>query len=287
MLSNELTHHHVALNDTELHYVSAGSHGSPILLVHGFPETSQAFHELMPLLAVSHRVFAVDLRGFGDSSHADVDYSSASSAEDLHQLIGRLGLGPVHVTTQDISGGATFRLAASHPEDLLSVTAVETGLAGFGFERLAGTWYIRVLITPGVPEMLLRGRERALVDWVFDKMTSVRDAVSDEDRAEFARAYGVAGGWRGAAGLYASALAEGDELRSLATASPIRVPVLAIGTSGGSFTADAFDQVSVAPVRREVIEGVGHYVALESPGRLATAILSFLDSLTREEATGD
>lgn len=279
MLSNELAHHSATVNGADLHYVSAGSAGSPILLVHGFPETSRAFHKVIPLLAASHRVFAVDLRGFGDSSHGEGDYSSATSAEDLHQLIGQLGVGPVNITTQDISGGSVFRLAASHPEDLLSVTAIETGLAGFGFERLAGTWYIRVLVTPGIPEIFLDGRERELVDWIFDRMTADAESVSAEDRATFARAYGVPGGWRGASGLYASALAEGEELRALADASPIRVPVLAIGASGGSFTADAFDQVSATPSRRVLLEGVGHYVALESPERLASAILDFVDDL--------
>ncbi|OYV64402.1 MAG: hypothetical protein B7X07_06505, partial [Actinobacteria bacterium 21-64-8] len=53
------------VNGATIHYVSAGSVGSPILLVHGFPETWWTFHKLIPLLAVSHRVFAVDLRGFG------------------------------------------------------------------------------------------------------------------------------------------------------------------------------------------------------------------------------
>jgi pimeloyl-ACP methyl ester carboxylesterase len=59
----EITHHEVELNGTRLHYVSAGNHGSPVLLVHGFPETWWTFREVIPLLAASHRVSAVDLRG--------------------------------------------------------------------------------------------------------------------------------------------------------------------------------------------------------------------------------
>jgi pimeloyl-ACP methyl ester carboxylesterase len=62
-----ITHHYAQVNGTRLHYVAAGTSGSPVLLVHGFPETWWAFRKLIPLLAASHRVFAVDLRGFGDS----------------------------------------------------------------------------------------------------------------------------------------------------------------------------------------------------------------------------
>ena len=81
-----ITHHHVDVNGIQLHYVEAGTTGSPILLVHGFPETWWAFHKLIPLLAANHRVFAVDLRGFGDSGNEAGEYDSATSAEDLHQL---------------------------------------------------------------------------------------------------------------------------------------------------------------------------------------------------------
>src|ERR1700754_4172306 len=95
-----VTHHRAEVNGTVLHYVAAGSAGSPILLVHGFPETWWAFRKVIPRLAADHRVFAVALRGFGDSGDGPGEYDSATSAEDLHQLIGRLGVGPVHVTGQ-------------------------------------------------------------------------------------------------------------------------------------------------------------------------------------------
>lgn len=279
MLSSSVTSHYASMNGATLHYVSAGTHGSPILLVHGFPETARAFDRLIPLLAQTHRVFAVDLRGFGESSHGEGDYSSAALADDLHRLIEHLDIGPVHISAQDISGAAVFRLAATHPEDLLSLTGIETGLAGFGFERVAGVWYIQVLVTPGVPELLLVGRERELVDWIFGALTVDVAAIPDDELAEFAGAYAVAGGWRGAAGLYASALSEGDELKALAQANALPMPVLAVGARSGSFTADTLDQVSATPVTRVQLEGVGHYVALEAPEALASSMLSFIASL--------
>ena len=279
MLSNSLTDHFASVNGATLHYLSAGTAGSPILLVHGFPETSLAFERLIPLLAQSHRVFAVDLRGFGESSHGDGEYSSAASAEDLHLLIEQLDVGPVHISAQDISGGTVFRLAATHPEDLLSLTGIETGLAGFGFEGVGGVWYIRALVTPGIPDTFLAGKERELLDWVFGAVTADMTSIPDDQLAAFARAYSVPGGWRGPSGLYASALSEGDELKALAEADPLRMPVLAVGARGGSFTADTLDQVSATPVTRVQLDGVGHYVALEAPEALASAMLTFIGGI--------
>lgn len=178
-----IAHHRVDVNGTTLHYVSGGTSGSPILLVHGFPESWWAFHKLIPLLAATHRVFAVDLRGFGDSDNAPGTYDSATSAVDLHQLIAHLDVGPVHLTGQDISGATVFRLATTHPEDVRSLTAIEMGLPGFGLEALAdvthgGAWHIGVLAAAGIPELLLAGRERQFLgQYAFPSMTAVPRAV--------------------------------------------------------------------------------------------------------------
>ncbi|MCO8269422.1 alpha/beta hydrolase [Actinoplanes sp. TRM 88003] len=272
-------HHHAELNGTTLHYVSAGTEGEPILLVHGFPETWYAFHKLIPLLAARHRVYAVDLRGFGDSAPAADDHDSAAAAEDLHQLIAHLAVGPVHLTGQDIAGATVFRLASTHPEDVRSLTAIEMGLPGYGLEALAdvthgGAWHIGVLAAPGIPDLLLTGRERQfLSEYAFPSMTATPGAITDADLDEFARTYARPGGWRGAAGLYRSMLREGDEIKQL---PPLRAPVLAIGAGGGPFTAATMTQATTTPVRSVQLDGVGHYAALEAPKQVADALLSFI-----------
>ncbi|MBM2622847.1 alpha/beta hydrolase [Actinoplanes sp. LDG1-06] len=273
----EITHHRAEVNGTTLHYAAAGDEGEPILLVHGFPETWYAFHKLIPLLAARHRVFAVDLRGFGDSDPGESD--SATAAEDLHQLIAHLGLGPVHLTGQDISGGTVFRLATEHPEDVRTFTAIEMGLAGFGLEALAdvthgGAWHIGVLAAPGIPEMLLAGRESAFLgSYAFPSMLADPGSVTGADIEEFARTYARPGGWLGAAGLYRSMLTEGDDLR---TRPALTMPVLAVGAGGGPFTEVTMKQVAAGPITSVQLDGVGHYAALEAPDRLAAALLEFV-----------
>ena len=281
----DVTHHTVAVNGTELHYVSAGTSGSPVLLVHGFPESWWAFRKLIPLLADSHRVFAVDLRGFGDSAAADDDHDSTVAAEDLHLLIDQLGVGPVHVVVQDIAGDTVFRLAATHPDDLLSFTAIEMGLAGFGLEALAdvthgGSWHIGVLAGPGIADLLFAGRERELLgEWAFPSMTAVAGSITDEDVDEFARTYARTDGWKGAIGLYRSMLAEGDEIKALAESQPLTIPTLAIGAGGGPFTSATLSQVTQGEVTSVQLEGVGHYAVQEAPDQVAEAVLRFTEAV--------
>jgi pimeloyl-ACP methyl ester carboxylesterase len=283
--------HTASVDGAELHYVSAGESGSPIVLVHGFPESWWAFHKLIPLLAARHRVFAIDLRGFGDSSTADGDYDSTAAAEDLHQLIGHLGVGSVHLTGQDISGASVFRLASTHPEDVRSFTAIEMGLAGFGLEGFAdvtrgGSWHIGALVAEGIPEMLFAGRERELLGaWAFPSMTAVDGSFTEKDVAEFARTYARPGGWRGAEGLYRSMLSEGEEIKAIANARPLTMPVLAVGAGGGPFTLSTVSQVAAGQVTSVQLEGVGHYAAMEAPGALSTAMLGFLETVDAADAT--
>jgi pimeloyl-ACP methyl ester carboxylesterase len=264
-----ITHHYAEVNGTRLHYVAAGTSGSPVLLVHGFPETWWAFRKLIPLLAASHRVFAVDLRGFGDSGNEPGEYGSTTSAEDLHLLIGQLDAGPVHLTGQDISGATVFRLATAHPQDVLSLTAIEMG-----------SWHIGVLAAPGIPEMLLAGREREFLgQFAFPAMSATPGAITDADIDEFARTYSRPGGWRGASGLYQSMLREGPDITALAKTPGLTVPVLAVGAGGGAFTAGTMSQAAPGEVSSVSLDGVGHYAAMEAPDELAKALLDFAASV--------
>jgi pimeloyl-ACP methyl ester carboxylesterase len=280
----EVTHHHTTLNQTDLHYVSAGSDGSPVLLVHGFPETWWAFHKLIPRLAAEHRVIAVDLPGFGDSGNAPDEYTSATAAETLRLLIDELDLGAVHLTGQDISGPTTFRLAAVHPELIRSFAAIETGLPGFGLEMLAdvthgGTWHIGVLAAPGIPEMLLTGREREfLAGYAYPTMCATPGAITDQDVDEFTRTFARPDGFAGASGLYRSMLNEGEEIQGLAAQSKLQMPVLAVGAGSGDFPHHTMTQVA-EQVRAATLDGVGHYAAMEAPEALAQALLDFYRSI--------
>jgi pimeloyl-ACP methyl ester carboxylesterase len=280
-----VTHHYAKINGTELHYVAAGTRGSPVLLVHGFPETWWTFRKLIPLLANTHQVFAVDLRGFGDSDNGPGTYDSTTSAEDLHLLIEMLDLGPVHLTGQDISGATVLRLAATHPDEVLSFSAIEMGLPGFGLEMLAdithgGTWHIGVLAAPNIPEMLLTGREREFLGhFAFPAMSATPGAITEADIDEFVRTYSRPDGWRGAIGLYQSMLREGEDIVALVAARKLSMPVLAIGAGGGEFTSAAMTQVASHSVRSISLQGVGHYAALEAPDKLAEALIGFFNTV--------
>jgi pimeloyl-ACP methyl ester carboxylesterase len=197
------------------------------------------------------------------------------------------GLDLDRLTGQDISGATVFRLATAYARDVLSLTAIETGLPGFGMEALAdithgGVWYIGVLTAPGIPEMLLTGREHEFMgQFLFPALTAIPGAVTDADIDEFIRTYARPDGWRGATGLYRSMLSEGADIKALAQAPGLNVPVLAVGARAGSFTLATLTQAASTEVSSVRLDGVGHYAAMEAPDELAKAIVEFTGGIDR------
>jgi len=142
-----------------------------------------------------------------------------------------------------------------------------------------GAWHIGVLAAPGIPEMLLAGREREFLGkYAFPSMNANPGKITDADIDEFVRTYSRRDGWRGAIGLYQSMLKEGLEIKALAETPGLKAPVLAVGGGGGSFTFGTMSQAA-AEVRSVILEGVGHYAAMEAPDKLAKTILEFIGSV--------
>jgi pimeloyl-ACP methyl ester carboxylesterase len=176
-------------------------------------------------------------------------------------------------------GGSSPASAAAGPQALPR----HAKTPGFGGEVLAevtkgGAWYIGALISPGVEELLFAGREREfLADYLFPSYGAVPPAVTQTDIDEFVRAYAQPNGFRGASGLYRSLLEDGDAIQTLAAEHPVQVPLMAIGAAAGEFTHATMTAAAAgADVRSVLLDGVGHYAALQAPAKVAGALLDFL-----------
>src|SRR6266852_3852354 len=75
---------------TRLHYLIAGK-GDPVLLLHGYAQTSHMWRPLIAELAKTHTVIAPDLRGFGQSAKPPQGYDKKTMAQDIHALAASLG----------------------------------------------------------------------------------------------------------------------------------------------------------------------------------------------------
>lgn len=121
----------LAVGDLRLRVRTGGTPGAPpLLLVHGFPQTSAMWHRVAQRLAPHFQLVMPDLRGYGDSDkpvgqrdHAN--YSKRVMAADLHALMTGLGHGRYHVAGHDRGARVSHRLALDYPNAVIRLTLLD------------------------------------------------------------------------------------------------------------------------------------------------------------------
>src|SRR6266404_4045687 len=159
------TEHLAEVNGVRLHYLIGGK-GSPVVLLHGYAETSHMWLPLMPLLAERHTVIAPDLRGAGDSSKPESGYDKKNMAVDIHDLTTSLGLSRVSMVGHDIGLMVAYAYAAQFPQATERLVLMDAFLPGIGDWR--SVWLMRDLwhfhFYGEVPLTLVKGRERIYLE---------------------------------------------------------------------------------------------------------------------------
>jgi pimeloyl-ACP methyl ester carboxylesterase len=130
--SPKVYHRNVKVGDLDIFYREAGPKDAPaILLLHGFPTSSQMFRNLIPALAERYRVIAPDYPGFGHSSmpaHDKFAYTFDNVAGVIDAFTSKVGLTRFALYVQDYGAPVGYRLAAAQPERI-SAIVVQNGNA--------------------------------------------------------------------------------------------------------------------------------------------------------------
>ena len=138
--STPTQHRTVTIDGLDIFYREAGPKQAPtIVLLHGFPTSSQMFRRLIPVLSDTFHVVAPDYPGFGNSSMPTVksfDYTFDRLADVMDQFVQKLGLSAYSLYVMDYGAPVGFRLAVKHPERVQALivqngNAYEEGLRDF------------------------------------------------------------------------------------------------------------------------------------------------------------
>lgn len=133
-------HKTVSIDGLEIFYREAGPENAPvILLLHGFPTSSQMFRNLIPALSNEFHLIAPDYPGFGNSSMPTMDnfsYTFDHLAEVMEKFTQQLGVKTYSLYVQDYGAPVGYRLAVRHPERVQALivqngNAYEEGLCEF------------------------------------------------------------------------------------------------------------------------------------------------------------
>ncbi len=130
------------VNGLKMHYLIAGE-GTPVLLLHGYAETSHMWRPLIAKLAATHTVIAPDLRGFGETAAPADGYTKAAMAQDIHALLQSLKLDHIRLVGHDIGLMVAYAYAAQYPGDVDRIVLMDAFLPGVGDWK--SVWLLRDL----------------------------------------------------------------------------------------------------------------------------------------------
>jgi pimeloyl-ACP methyl ester carboxylesterase len=266
----------------KIHYVEGGS-GNPVLLVPGWPQSWYAWRHVMPLLAETCRVIAIDPPGLGDSERPAA-YDTATIATYVDAFVDALGLDRVDFVGHDIGAWIGYAFAARYPAKVRRLALVDAAIPGIAPaeafaltpERINKTWHFFFNALPDLPEALVAGRERIYLAWLFNARSIDKSAIDDAALVEYTRVYSAPGAMS-AGFAYYRAIFDSMEQNRATAANKLAMPVLA---AGGAQWLGPFMEKMIAPVARnlrvEIVGQCGHFVPEEAPQAIARALLDFI-----------
>ncbi len=261
-----------------MHYLAAGPADAPVVvLLHGFPDLSWSWREVIPLLATDHRVIAPDLRGYGGTDRPRDGYDVHTLAADVAALLDHLaGDNPVHLVGHDWGAAVSWWVAISHPDRLLSHTALSVPhpavMADFlrnDPQQRRRSNYMLVLAAPGTAGVMARSSP-ALREQLYRANLLNPDGFDDEDLAWYTAAFDTAEEMRGPLMYYRAAMRDRRGQRAaLEEAAPVSVPTLMLTGRedrylGWEMAAPSCDHVAAA-CEAQVIDDAGHFLHWEDP----------------------
>ena len=265
------------VNGTKLHYLTAGK-GEPVLLLHGYAQTSHMWRPLIAELAKTHTVIAPDLRGFGQSAKPESGYDKKSLAQDVHALMGSLGHKRYGVAGHDIGLMVAYALAAQYPAEVKRIALMDAFLPGVG--DWTTVWLLRDLwhfhFYGKTPLALVEGRERIYFEHFWnDFAADPAKSVSEADRQFYAAAYAQPGGMRAGFEVFRAFEQDAKDFAGLAK-TKLKMPMLVLtGEKASGEFLIAQGRLVADTVEGVVIKGSGHWLMDEARDQVVPKLLAF------------
>jgi len=281
---NEVRHHTIRANGIRHHYAEAGE-GAPVILLHGFPETSYAWRHQIPVLAKTYRVIAPDLRGYGETEKPASGYDKRTMANDVRELMRALDVPRVALVGHDRGARVATRFAKDHADvldRLVVIDNVPTRIVAREFNaRLARAyWFFIFHQVADLPEALISGREDLWLRHFFSDWCYNPHAISGEAFDTYVKAYRSPGAVRGALADY-RANAEDVAQDILDADVKIACPTLSLWGADFYAVGQMFDMEAVwaemaDDLRTFAVPQCGHLPQEEQPEIVNQLLLEFL-----------
>jgi haloacetate dehalogenase len=279
------TPHSRLVNGIRVHYVAGGS-GPPLMLLHGWPQTSFMWRHVFGTLENTYSVVAPDLRGYGLTDKPIDGYDKRTMAADVLALARDLGFERIAVVGHDRGARVAHRLSLDHPRAVDRVAFLDIVPTHALFSQDMATasrfWHWLFHLQPDLPELLIGRDIESYLRYFFERWTHRRWVFDDDAVAHYVQAFSAPGALRSSLDDYRATtradLAHDEE--SFAERRRLEMPVLVLW--GDSGLVGALDVLEIwrsyaADIRGGPLQDCGHFLAEERPDMLVERLVEFLE----------
>jgi pimeloyl-ACP methyl ester carboxylesterase len=250
--------------------------GSPVVLLHGFPDDRHVWRHQMPVLgSAGLRVIAPDLRGFGDAPRPSDpgSYGLGLAAKDVIGILDTLRVGEAQLVGHDWGAALGWYLAAQHPDRFRRFVALSVGAPGAAptAEQGEKSSYMALFRQAGIAEAELQRDDWKLFrEWLR----------SAPDSERYITSLSRPGALTAALNWYRASNA-GPGTPTAGAGKTVVCPVLGVWSDGDAYLAE--DQMRTSgeritgPFEYERITGASHWMMLDKPNELNRLLLRFLE----------
>lgn len=259
----------------ELHFdvaVSGPTDGTPIVLLHGFPQTLASWNRVTPhLVDAGLRVIAPNQRGYSPGARPSgiEPYRIEHLSADVLGLLDALGVEQAHLVGHDWGSAVAWHVAAHHPDRIRTLTAVSVPhTAAFNWairhdaDQKTRSGYFALLRDPAKAE-------RVLLEDNAHRLRAMFGVRSSDD--EYVRHFSEAGALTAAANWYAAMTNQFGNLPS------VKIPTTYVWSTAdsaiGRAGAERCNEFVDAPYEFVELAGISHWIPEEAPNELAAKIL--------------
>jgi haloacetate dehalogenase len=267
---------------------AVGGSGSPIVLLHGFPQTHLMWRHVAADLAADHTVICPDLRGYGASDKpAETDgttYSKRTMAADIVALAAASGHERFAVAGHDRGALVAFRAGLDHPDKITHLACLDVLPTLDMWDAMHGVtaavaFHLYLMAQPpGLPEQLIAGSPDEFFGYFLDLWTKDPQAIPADIRAEYLKASreaipSIVADYRATAGIDIT-----HDQADLAAGNQLTMPVTVIQQDWGA--ALGFDAQALwaawSPNLHHTTTTAGHFMAEESPAETTKTLRDLL-----------
>jgi pimeloyl-ACP methyl ester carboxylesterase len=271
------------VNGVKIHYLKAGTGKKPLVLIHGFGETSLMWTPLFEEFGKDYTIIAPDIRGLGDSSRPESGYDKKTAAVDIRELVKSLGYDRIDLVGHDIGLMVAYAYAAQYPNEVEKLALLEAPIPGIGevWEQVytnPALWHFHFVKSP-IALDLVKGRERTFLEHFWQTLSANPASMSEAERQTYANAYAQDGAMRAAFEYFKAFNDQDAEDNRKFASNKLPMPVLVIAGDKAMGDALAIQAKLVSDnVTAIKLADTGHWLMEERPAETQAALKKFFGS---------